>query len=133
MLFFQHAGIRYSVISNQDDDAEFSTRKVLWTSIVCGAISFLPFAIMGDLGKGRACFILVAITVVILMLRWEMRTRTWFLLVMSVLFGGQLLAVILLRWTDHSYPGVSLLGIGTVYLLSYYGVIKFFELIFDRH
>jgi hypothetical protein len=90
----------------EDDGTEFSGRTMLWVSMVLGALSFIPFAILGDVGRGRACFILVAITAVIVMLRWDVHSRIWFKISVVVLFASQLAVIFALPWSDHSYPGV---------------------------
>lgn len=108
------------------------TRKAAWVVILCSAPFFVVFAILGDLGRGRAVAICAAVFFTTIWLRWDLRRKMWFWITLALLVAAHLPLLFLVRWSSASYPGVTLLPIALADLAIVYGPIRLLEMAGSR-
>jgi hypothetical protein len=80
-------------------------------------------------GKGRAAAICAGMVITSVWIRWDLRDRLWFWVTVTLLILLHVPLVVLIPWTDHSYPGITLLPAALLDLAVTYGAIKLVELL----
>jgi hypothetical protein len=65
-------------------------------------------------------------------MRWDLRKRVWFWVTIVIMVLLHLPLVMLLPWTNNSYPGIVLLPGALLDLAIVYGSIKLAESVMNR-
>ena len=103
------------------------TQKWVLLALLCLSLLFFVFACLGDPGRGRAAYISAALITIVASARWDLRDRAWFWLMLAIVVLVHAALVLLIPWTDRSYPGYSLLPVGVLDLGFVYVCIKLAE------
>ena len=104
------------------------TRKATFAVVLCGIAVAIAFESQGNPGRGRAAGLCASIFFMTIWLRWDLRTKFWFWLTLGFLVAAHLPMLLLVRWTDTSYPGgYGLIPAALVDLAIVYGPIRLIE------
>ena len=97
------------------------TRKWAVVMIVCGLSVFFLLATLGDPGRGRAAAFSLAALMSAARANWSLRKQMWFWSVVGVMVVLHALLVVMVPWSDRSYPGYALLPVFVLdFGLAYY-------------
>jgi hypothetical protein len=80
-------------------------------------------------GEGRAAAICAGMVMTSVWIRWDLRNHLWFWVTVTLLILLHVALVVSIPWTDHSYPGITLLPVALLDLAVAYGAIKLVELL----
>ena len=103
------------------------SKKSALVALLCGISIFVIFAYLGDPAKGRPAAICVAMTVLVVWMRWDLRKRVWFWITITILVLLHVPLVLLIPWSNRNYPGVVLLPQALLDFSVVYGCIKLVE------
>jgi hypothetical protein len=103
------------------------TRKWTILAILFAAPVFFLFAYFGEPGRGRAAGISAAVIIMAARLRWDLRKKAWFWITVAIITGYHIPLILLVSWTDKSYPGYTLLPMAVLDFAIMYGAIKLVE------
>ena len=108
------------------------TRKWLLMVILCMVPAFFLFALLGDPGRGRAGAISVGVSMTAIRACWNLRKHIWFWATAAILIALHVFLILLIPWTDKSYPGYALLPVGVLDYGIMYGCFKPVEKVVKR-
>jgi len=111
--------------------ADRLTRKWIVAALLCAAPVFFLFAYCGEPGRGRAAAAVAAIMVISVRGCWDLKKRLQFWLTVAIVVACQVPLVLLVPWTNRSYPGYTLLPIGMLDFVFVYGTIRLFNRSFE--
>jgi len=109
------------------------TRKWLLVVILCMVPPFPLFAHLGDPGKGRAAAICTAVSMTAIRACWNLRKRVWFWTMAAILISVHVFLVLLIRWSDKSFPGYALLPVALLDYGIVYGSFKLAATAMERN
>ena len=112
---------------NENQSRDVFTRKWLLMVILCMVPPFFLFALLGDPGKGRAAAVSVGVSMTVIRACWDLRKHVWFWTTAAILIALHLFFVLLIPWTDKTYPGYALLPVGVLDYGIMYGCFKLIE------
>jgi len=113
--------------SNNTQSPDAFSRKWLLVVILCMVPIFFAFVVLGDPGKGRAAAVSFGVVMVAIRTCWRMRKHLWFWVTAGILIALHVLLVLLIPWSDKSYPGLTLMPIGFADFLIMYGCFRLVE------
>ena len=96
-------------------------------ALLCGAPFFLLFAVLGELGRGVAAGICVSMIVLVIRMRWDLKNFTWFWTTIAVLVLLHIPLILLVNWSNKSYPRAALLPGALLDLFIVYGTVRLIE------
>jgi hypothetical protein len=119
---------------NETQSPDVFTRRWLLVIILCGMPFFFLFAVFaGDPGRGRAAAIVVGIFLTVTRVFWNLRRYPLFWVTAAILLIFHVLLIILIPWTDRSYPGgYGILPVGLLDYGAMYGCFKIAESLMKR-
>ena len=96
-------------------------------ALLCGAPFFLLCAILGELGRGVAAGICVGMIVLVIWMRWDLKNFTWFRTTIVVLVLLHVPLILLVNWSNKSYPRAALLPGALLDLFIVYRTVRLIE------
>jgi hypothetical protein len=103
------------------------TQKTAFVVLLLVVPIYFAFDHAGYPGRGRVAAICAAMIMASAWMRWDLKNRVWFWATIAFLILLHVPLVLLIPWTDHSYPGVVLMPEALLDLAVTYGVIKLVE------
>ena len=103
------------------------SRKSALVAMVCSLPLYFLFDYLGNPGRGEAAGICAAITLVVVQAFWDLRRSLWFWVTIATVVLLHVPLILLVSWTNKSYPGVVLLPLALVDFFVVYGCFKLFE------
>jgi hypothetical protein len=94
-------------------------RNSLWAIVgmVLTSPLFFFFVERGNAGTGRAAWICAGMFFIAIKMRWQLKNRAWFWILIACLLGVHLLLILYIPWADRWIPAVAILPIGVLDLL----------------
>ena len=106
------------------------TRRPDYTALIA-AVALLPvyiaFYLRGQEELGRSVSFVLMMTAVAIRIRWDLRKRVWFWVVIASVLALHVPLLFLLRWPEGWLPAIGTLPLGLADLLIYLGVVAFIE------
>jgi len=115
---------------NSDSDDPEEPKPTDYTYVVILAITLpvmLFFTLIGKTDLGLNVAIVLAMCVVAIRIRWDLRTRVWFWGVVLFVLALHVPLFFLIQWPHVWVPGVALLPIGLADLAIMLGAVKLVE------
>jgi len=106
-----------------DDDSDAGspdTPSRAWAigiGICCLFPLYLLFSALGNAGRGTAAMCFGGAIIIVVRLRWELRNRVWFWVIVSLLVLLHLAMTILIPWPNQNYTLPIVLPVGIVDIL----------------
>ena len=117
---------------NSKQRFDMLTRKsAFWIALAVSPVFFL-FAALGDSGRGRAAALCAFVVVSCARLFWDRSEHVWFWLTLAMTVACHVPLILLIPWTDKSYPGVVLLPAGLLDFAIVYRTFKAIDKIANR-
>src|ERR1700723_694072 len=93
-----------------------SIRNFLWAITVMALTSplFFVFDNQGKPGTGRAAWICAGMFLVVMKVRWELKSRPWFWSTIVVLLTLHIPLILYVPWTSRWIPAAGILPIGVL-------------------
>jgi hypothetical protein len=101
-----------------------------WSGTIIGSALFPVLFIFDHFGKfemGLNVSICVAMNILVIRFRWNLRKHFWFWATMVLLTAAELPLIYKIRWPHHWVPGVSLLPVGLAAVLIAFAVVRFVQ------
>jgi hypothetical protein len=96
-------------------------------AILLAAPVFLLFAYFGEPGRGRAAAVGVLVLAMAAGASWDLRREVWYWVTIVLLVACHAPIILLVPWTDKSFPGLTLLPIAVLDFAIVFAVIKLVE------
>lgn len=103
------------------------TRKRTILAILFGVPAFFLFAYFGEPARGRAAAISVGVLTMAVGASWDLRREAWYWVTIALLAACHVPIILLVPWTDKSYPGYTLLPVAVLDFAIVFAVIKLVE------
>jgi hypothetical protein len=103
------------------------SRKSALVAMVCSLPLYFLFNYLGNPGRGEAAGICAAITLIVVEAFWDLRRSVWFWVTIASVLLLHVPLILLVPWTNKSYPGVVLLPIALIDFFVVYGCFKLVE------
>jgi len=101
------------------------SRKLGYVALLCALPVFILFCILGKWENGIGAWIGTAIVFMVVGVRWDLRRRFWFWIIIGLALLLQTPFVLLVPWNDRKMTWISLLPVG---VLDYFFVYIFVKL-----
>ena len=104
-----------------------------YTGVIIAAILapvYLVFYLVGNEKMGRSVFVVLGMTMLAIRIRWDLRNRLWFWLVIVFVLALHIPLLFFVRWPEgyHGWlPAIGTLPIGLADVLIILGVVYFVE------
>jgi hypothetical protein len=101
-----------------------------YTGVIIGAILcpvFFFFRYIGKTDLGLNVGLCLGMFLFAIRIRWDLRTRPWFWIVVTLVLVLHVPLFFLIQWPDTWVPGAALLPFGIADLLIFLGVVRFVE------
>jgi hypothetical protein len=85
------------------------------------------FRRFGRIDLGMNVAVCLAMCIIAIWIRWDLRRRLWFWVVVALLLALHVPLFFLIKWPHRWVPGVALLPIGIADLLLFLGAVQFVE------
>lgn len=109
------------------------TRNATLAVVLCGIAVAIAFESQGNPGRGRAAGLCATIFFLTIWLRWDLSREFWYWITLALLAAVHLPLLLLVQWTDTSYPGgYGLIPAALVDLAIVYGPIRLIETVLAR-
>lgn len=108
-------------INDESDAGSPDTPSRAWAigiGICCLFPLYLLFSALGNAGRGTAAMCFGGAIIIVVRLRWELRNRIWFWVVVSFLVLVHLAMVLLIPWPNRNYTLPIVLPVGIVDILA---------------
>src|SRR5579862_2227451 len=113
---------------NETQSPVVFTRKWRLVMMLCLVVLFLPFAFLGDPGRGRAALMCAGVISIAVRSTWNLRKHLWFWVTVAILTALHAALVLFVAWSSSpSYTWIALLPVGVVDYAIVYGCIKLAE------
>jgi hypothetical protein len=86
-----------------------SPRKRTAAAILLAVAVFFMFAYLGEPGRGRAAAISAGVLTMAVGASWDLKQEVWYWATVALLAVCHVPVILLVPWTDKSYPGLELL------------------------
>jgi hypothetical protein len=106
---------------------ETLTKKSAILIALCASPLFFLFAFLGDPGRGRAAAICAFVILLCAKIFWSLRRRVLFWLTLTIVTLCHVPLILLIPWTNKSYPGAVLLPFAFPDFVIVYGAFKLVE------
>ena len=108
-------------------------RKWGMVALMCGLPFFFLFAFVGNNpGRGRAAALCVALLVAGARARWDLKNHAWFWVTLTLMLTLDMPLVLLVPWSNKSYPGITLLPVAVLDYAIIYGSIRLAEKVANK-
>ncbi len=116
-------------MSEEDSKDVFDklTKKSAILIALCASPLFFLFAYLGDPGRGRAAAVCAFVILLCSKIFWSLRKRVLFWVALTIVTLCHVPLVLLIPWTNKSYPGVVLLPFALPDFAIVYGVFRLVE------
>ncbi len=123
-----------SIVDKTDHTNPFDrlTKSAALVVTLFAMLFYFVFENIGGFAKGRVASICAAMVVTTVWMRWDLRRRVWFWVAIVILALLHIPLVMLLPWTNNSYPGIVLLPGALLALAIVYGSIKLAETLMKK-
>jgi hypothetical protein len=114
-------------IDDETDGSSPDTPSRAWAigvSICCGLPLYLIFSASGNAGRGTAAICFGGAIIIATRLRWDLRNRAWFWVVVVLMVLVQLAMILLIPWPNKNYTLPIVLPVGILDILAISYVIK---------
>jgi hypothetical protein len=117
------------IVENIDHTSPFDrlTKSAALVVTLFAVLFYFVFEYVVGPAKGRVASICAAMIVTTVWMRWDLRKRVWFWVMIAILILLHLPLVMLLPWTNNNYPSIVLLPVALLDLAIIYGIIKLAE------
>ena len=117
-------------------DAEKVTARTVKKWAFIALLLSLPVAMVVshfvDPGRGRAAGVSLALIILSLRAFWYLRKRVWFWMAITLLTIIHVVLIVVVPWTNKSFPAPTLWPIGIADFAAIYGSIKLVEKAMSR-
>ena len=111
-------------------DSEESQKPTDYSGLIIGIVLipvFFLFSHFGNTDEGLTAFVCFAVNLLVIRFYWNLRTHTWFWIVVVALLLLHIPLVLKIQWPHEWVPQIALLPIGLADLFIYVGAIKFVQ------
>ncbi len=93
---------------------------------------FFFFRHIGKTDMGLNAGVLISIFIVAIRVRWDLRKRIWFWVILALVLAAHIPLLLFVPWPDSWIPGLALLPIGVVDMSIILGAVAGIEKIIER-
>ncbi|HZY71911.1 MAG TPA: hypothetical protein VFE22_02250, partial [Edaphobacter sp.] len=99
---------------------------------LCTAPIMLPFAYANHAARGENAWLVTMIILAVIRIRWELRSQTWFWIVVVLIGAAHIPIILCAPWTNSHYLGYAMAPLIFIDFAAVYGVVKLVEISLKR-
>ena len=117
---------------NRQQSIDSVTKKWAIVAAICTSPLFILFAYFGDPGRGQAAMVSAISLATATRFLWDLRTRVWFWLTISIIALLHVPLILLVPWPLKQLTYIALLPAGLLDFGIAYGIIRLVENMMER-